>query len=193
MPGSNVRDRKTASPRKTCVPGVHAQATSGRSTRIAKAPARDGSRRPTHETNDERRKGCLDAKLFSPATNRAAQILELGLNEIVDRFARGFEVVAHPLSDLLPRNTIPGVDAFIPREASTAPRHERARARRAPGWPDGPLAPRPAPEQQGRSRTDGQANQRRREQIVFGLARFTPGAVATGASDARSLLPGGPA
>src|SRR5688572_8535097 len=97
LPGSSVAARNTASPRKTCVPGVHAHAVSGSNIRSANAPM------------------MLNAKLLALPANGLAEAAELAVHEVVDRIAGGVEVVVQMLFDLLTRHTIPGVHAAVPR------------------------------------------------------------------------------
>src|SRR5258705_282184 len=87
-----------ASPRKTCVPGVHAHATLG--TRTSNAAAAQSGPPRTRS---------LQPKLVAPPPNRVAQILELVLDQVVDRVLRGVDVVAHALLDGVARDSFPGV------------------------------------------------------------------------------------
>ena len=78
----------------------------------------------------------LKPKLPAPPPNRATQILELRLDEMVDTVARRRDVVVKLLFDLFARNPIPRVHAAIPREAGAALGELRSGFRRAPGGPD---------------------------------------------------------
>ena len=79
----------------------------------------------------------LKPKLPAPPANRATQVLELRLDEMVDAVARRRDVVVEFLFDLVARNPIPRLDAAIPREAGAALGVLRSGFRRAPGRPDG--------------------------------------------------------
>src|SRR5688500_12215062 len=92
LPGSIVAARKTASPRKTCVPGVHAHAVSGTRSSNPSLPATTNHGRRTL-TNHVRRTGRSDPKLLALTTNRLPKTVELGVHELIDHLARGVEVV----------------------------------------------------------------------------------------------------
>src|SRR5689334_3642825 len=87
--GRTDSERITASPRNTCVPGVHACAIAGvmASTNTASAVTRRTVRAPCA------RGGRLDAKTLALAPNGTPQILELRLDRVVDRILRATEVV----------------------------------------------------------------------------------------------------
>src|SRR4051812_16709087 len=105
-----VTARSTASPRRTCVPGVHAHAASGSSVSNTTAPT-------------SARTAVLEAELLALPPDRPAQVVELGLDEIIDGLARGLEIVAHFFLDLVARDAVPRVDALVPREARTTAGH----------------------------------------------------------------------
>src|SRR4051812_31164099 len=86
-PGSIGSDRRTASPRYTCVPGVHAYAARGsrtrsRSTVTARPARRSAADRPRHGI------ARLDAQPAALPANRLAQVAKLVLYEAVDPIAR---------------------------------------------------------------------------------------------------------
>src|SRR5215831_4402628 len=94
--GSSCRERITASPRNTCVPGVQACATAGASTTNTTANQRQvGTRtgRPPPGRRAGRRRS--DPKTFALPPNRPAQVLELGFDGLVDRLARAADVVGN--------------------------------------------------------------------------------------------------
>src|SRR5215467_12079145 len=90
--GSSCSERMTASPRKTCVPGVQACATPGATTTKTIA---NQTQVGTRNGWPDRRAGpgMSDPKAFALPANRAAQIFELGFDRVVDRFARAADVL----------------------------------------------------------------------------------------------------
>src|SRR5215210_4500898 len=84
----------TASPRKMCVPGVHACATAGVSSSASKTAtaicAADTARVRARDMC-----GDLDPDALALTSDGFAKIGELVLNDIVDRFARRVDVFAH--------------------------------------------------------------------------------------------------
>src|SRR5690349_9693154 len=91
--GRNWSERITASPRKTCVPGVQAWATAGATTtKAAASQTHVGTRRARR---DGRARGTLHPKTLPLSPNRPAQVFQLRLNGIVDRLARAAGVVGH--------------------------------------------------------------------------------------------------
>src|SRR5207249_3582103 len=109
----------------------------------------------------------LEPQLLSLPANRATQVLELALDEVVDRVASGTEVVAYPLLDLLARYALPGIAAPVPGEARAPSRDACASAGRPPDRQRRPLSGRSAPQQQRRSGADRRAQQGGREQVVL--------------------------
>src|ERR1041385_4258000 len=93
MPGGrNCSDRMTASPRKTCVPGVHACATAGATTtRTAASQRLLGTRRARRPRRA--RRAMLHSKPLALSPDGTAEVLELRLDGVVDRLARGADVV----------------------------------------------------------------------------------------------------
>src|SRR4051812_40043037 len=91
--GSTASERITASPRNTCVPGVHACATVGEtmSTTAASAAMRRTFRHSLFGF-------VLDPKSFPLTTNRTPKILELGFDCLVDGFTRPTKVFGNVIS-----------------------------------------------------------------------------------------------
>src|SRR5690242_12617825 len=88
-PGSMASERSTASPRNTCVPGVHACAVPGRRAMSRRASALA----PT----------ALDAQPPPTPANRLAKILQLSRDRILDCALGGVEVVAHLITEVIER------------------------------------------------------------------------------------------
>src|SRR6476646_7565050 len=95
--GSSWSERMTASPRKTCVPGVQACATAGAITTSTTASQRHGGTRAARPRRAGRRTS--DPKAFALSPNRAAQILELGLHRVIDGLARAPGVLGDVTSE----------------------------------------------------------------------------------------------
>src|SRR5689334_20845158 len=105
----------TASPRKTCVPGVHACATDGARTNTHKPSSATRAAVRHRERRGRRR---LDAKALALAPNGTAQILELRLHRVVDGVTRAPDVVAHAIADLVARNRLPRIVSAVCRPLS---------------------------------------------------------------------------
>src|SRR6476660_7641193 len=93
LEGRSVSERMTASPRKMCVPGVHACATAGVSTSasntasaIAPAETARGEARITVVPR-------LDPDPLALPANRFTEVVELVLDHVVDRIASGIDVI----------------------------------------------------------------------------------------------------
>jgi hypothetical protein len=100
----------TASPRNTCVPGVHAWATPGVSATATTATSTSDVAFHTHRRCDGRAGiRWLDSKTLSLAANRAPEIVHLGLDYVVDGVASPAEIVGDVLADLTARNGVPSV------------------------------------------------------------------------------------
>src|SRR5512143_4337371 len=127
--GSNTSERMTASPRKTCVPGVQACARLGVIATAMIATMRHWTTRPKAGVP----RLASDAKALPLPPNRSAQILELRLHHVVDRLASAAHVVGHAIVDLLVRDRVPEVLSALRRPS----RARRAKARRAPACPPG--------------------------------------------------------
>src|SRR6476646_5713594 len=89
--GSSWSERMTASPRKTCVPGVQACATAGAITTSTTASQRQVGTRAAPPRRAGRRTS--DPKALALSPNRAAQVLELRLDGFVDGVARAPRVL----------------------------------------------------------------------------------------------------
>src|SRR5258705_11775238 len=98
--GRRASDRITASPRKMCVPGVQAYAGAGVAARRSTA---------THTTHSattigcltDSRPGLLDPDALSLAAHRFAQIRHLFAHHVVDRLARGIDVIPNGIHDVI--------------------------------------------------------------------------------------------
>src|SRR4029078_11090813 len=164
-------DRMTASPRKTCVPGVHACATAGAT--ISASTANTAPRATQPNPNRVRRvtlrpAAGLQPKTFPLATDGAPEHFELRLDRVVDRLERTSDVVRDMLSNLVAGNAVPKVLAAVggparaaraetermlagPSSASRHPEHDRC---------SGTPAGRPAPEHEGQTGADRRSDQR---------------------------------
>src|SRR5262245_59297483 len=91
---STASERMAASPRNTCVPGVHACATAGVSTRIASATRTSGAARAA-------RRRCLDAKTLALAPHGATQVAELVCHGVIDCVACLPHIVRNMLADFV--------------------------------------------------------------------------------------------
>src|SRR5213082_1298379 len=88
LEGRSASERMTASPRKICVPGVHACATAGARTsasRIASAT------RPAETARGDARtmSGGLDPDSLALTADRFAEIVQLVFDDVIDRVACG--------------------------------------------------------------------------------------------------------
>src|SRR5215831_1583065 len=121
MPGgSSASDCITASPRNTCVPGVHAWATPGVIATATRATSTSDVAFHAHRRRDGRAAiRCLDPKTLSLAANCALEIVELGLDYVVDRVACPAEIVGHVLADLPAGNRVPRIFAASSGPART--------------------------------------------------------------------------
>jgi hypothetical protein len=182
--GRTASERITASPRKTCVPGVHAWARDGETAiiRTINAAKRRTFRDACAETGR-----LLDAKALPLSPNRAPKILQFGLHGVIDCFAGPAQVfgqVVAVLTDVvanfIARDAIPdfttatcrpasasdscaGGFASCPRGASTNTTHH-GRHRASAGWA--------TPKHEGQPRAEGHPNDGGGEQIVLGVTPF---------------------
>src|SRR5262249_47555715 len=174
--GSSASECITASPRNTCVPGVHACATPGVSATATRATSTNAVAFHTHRRRDGRAAiRCLDPKTLSLAAYRALEIVQLGLDDVVDRVARPAEIVGDVLADLPAGNRVPRILAASGRPARPAkpepggvmsrPAGSLANALEHGG--DGTTAGGSAAENEGESRADRHADECRRQEIVL--------------------------
>src|SRR5688500_11697496 len=100
----------TASPRKMCVPGVHACATAGVST-SASSTARPMA--PAESARVEARVIAprLDPDSLTLPANCFPKIVELFLHDVVDRIARCVHIVANLFDHIVDGNS---VDQLLP-------------------------------------------------------------------------------
>src|SRR6185437_14300483 len=107
-------ERRTASPRNTCVPGVQACAVPGvrRSSSTASAAAPQ----------------MLNAQPPAPATNRFAEILQYPRDSVFDRSLRGLEIITQLLADTVQRHVLSHFHSAVvpaPCPARSLARHAR--------------------------------------------------------------------
>src|SRR3954466_7143630 len=177
--GSRSSDRITASPRKTCVPGVHAYAADGSNTSAAPASSTMTARSRGRANRCSRfASRPLDPQPLPLSPQGTTEIAQLGLDHVIDRLLRLAEVVLHVIANLVARNALPQIAARVacPRGAAStdssrpharplcalggAAQHRRKRP--ASGWA--------ATHQQRRPHTDRDTDQRCRQQIVLLLS-----------------------
>lgn len=144
-PGSSSTLRSTASPRKTCVPGVHAQASDGRSASATSASASALQTEPLPLAQDRAPDAADDFPL-----DRVAKRLPGAVHALPDRAS-----LARPPFAAASRSAI---DHLVPTLADAL---EEAAA----------VAAGEMMEQQRDARTDGRPDQRRGKQVVFSLTR----------------------
>src|SRR5207244_2774939 len=120
LTGSRASALITASPRKTCVPGVQAWAAAGVSASATTASATSPAIAPARWSGDRRRS---DPKPLPLAPNRLPQILELGLDGVVDRVTRPFRVVRDLAANLFVRHPTPQVAAALSRPSRAGEPH----------------------------------------------------------------------
>ena len=99
LEGSSASERITASPRKMCVPGVQACATDGVSTSRRRTTSATLPAVSARECTRTRR--LLNADALTLSAYSFAEIAELVLYDIVDRFARGVDVITHLLDNIV--------------------------------------------------------------------------------------------
>src|SRR5205814_8261914 len=111
---------------------VHAHAGLGMTT-SSRAATMDVATHVRYPMSGVCRSAVLESQLTTAAPNRATQVLELRLDEMVDAVARRRDIVVKFLFDLFARNPFPRIDASIPSEAGAALGELRPGLRRAPG------------------------------------------------------------
>src|SRR3954471_21372449 len=130
--GSRSSDRITASPRKTCVPGVHAYAADGSSTSAAPASS---TMTATARARGNRCSRCasrpLDPQPLALSSQGTTEIAQLGLDHVINRFLRLAEVVPHVIANLVARNALPQIAAGVACPRGTA-RTQSSRAHAGP-------------------------------------------------------------
>src|SRR6188508_744797 len=99
LEGRSASERITASPRKMCVPGVQACATDGVSTSRRRTTSATLPADAARECARTRR--LLNADALTLGAYSFAEIGQLVLYDIVDRFTRGVDVITHLLDDIV--------------------------------------------------------------------------------------------
>src|SRR6267154_4924734 len=98
LEGRSASERITASPRKMCVPGVQACAIAGVSTSASRTAS---AMRP-----DDLIPCVLDADALALPPDCFAKIVQLVLHDVIDRAARGIDVIAHLLNNVVDGNPV---------------------------------------------------------------------------------------
>src|SRR5882762_6866976 len=127
--GSRGRERMIASPRKICVPGVQACATAGMST---SARSTASATRPAVTARGDARvtPGDLNADALALTADRFPKIVELVLHDVVDRVARGVNVLAHLVDHVIDRDPVDQLLAAVDSgpEPTLSPRRRPTRS-----------------------------------------------------------------
>jgi len=192
--GRSVSDRSTASPRKTCVPGVHASAGVGINAMMASAIATEQAIAIARERQPVGPRLTLYAETFALPSDCLAQIAKLGFNNVSNLLARGIERVAELLADGVNRDALPQLAAAPRGPFRAAPptlvRPSRcAQCGTAGGACNGrkrPTAARAATQHQRSAGANHGAEHRRSQQIVL-LVTIGPQSTAVGLAVARAI------
>src|SRR5688572_23872709 len=107
-PGSAASACRTAWPRKTCVPGVHAYAGVG--TSATRASPRTSARATSAGPRIAARS---DAESLPLPADRLPEIVQLLFDDVADRLTRLVQVVADPLADLVHPGAVPHLLAAL--------------------------------------------------------------------------------
>src|ERR1700694_2533028 len=112
LDGRSGSERITASPRKMCVPGVHACATAGVSISASRTAS---ASQPADTTRGVKRRiaPALDPDALTLPANGLSKISQLVLHDIVDRVARGIDVLAHLLDNVVNGNAVDQILATL--------------------------------------------------------------------------------
>lgn len=105
--GSRGSDRSTASPRKTCVPGVHANAGVGNNATTTRAIAMAPATGNAALRQPDGPRVTLYAEPLALASDGFAQISKLRLHHVGHRLARCFHCVSNLLANRVDGNAIP--------------------------------------------------------------------------------------
>jgi hypothetical protein len=116
----------TASPRNTCVPGVQACATLGVMATAMIATTRHWTTRPPLAAGVLRL--ASDPKALPLSPDGPTKILELRLDNVVDRLTSSTHVIRDAIADLLPRNRVPQVFTPMRRPARAGAAKPRSTA-----------------------------------------------------------------
>src|SRR5450759_4894446 len=105
LEGRSASERMTASPRKMCVPGVQACAMAGVST---SASSTASAIRPAETARGEARTipSDLDPDALTLPPDCFSEIVQLVLHDVVDRVARGIDVITHLLNHVVDGNPV---------------------------------------------------------------------------------------
>src|SRR5688572_1475750 len=117
--GRNASDRSTASPRKMCVPGVHACAIDG-VTAIAISATRAAQKIAVKGCRADSRRPKLDPDPLPLPPNRFPEVVHLRADNVIDRFLRAVDVLANRISDLIDRYGIGEISAGTTRRLVSA-------------------------------------------------------------------------
>src|SRR5450759_5730888 len=105
LEGRSASERMTASPRKMCVPGVHACATAGVSTSASSTAT--ATRAAETARGDARTiPSDLDPDALTLPPDCFSEIVQLVLDDVVDRVACGIDVVTHLLDHVIDWNPV---------------------------------------------------------------------------------------
>lgn len=107
LAGSSGSERSTASPRKTCVPGVHANAGAGNIAMATRAIATGPAIAIAWGRQPVGPRLTLYAEALALTPNCLAQVAKLRLHHIGNRLARRVERVSELFADGLHRHTVP--------------------------------------------------------------------------------------
>src|SRR5467141_1554158 len=130
LEGRSASERMTASPRKMCVPGVQACAIAGVSTSASRTAS---AMRP-----DDLIPCGLDADALALPPDCFAEIVQLVLHDVVDRAARGIDVIAHLFDHFVDRNPVHHLLATVHGCSESALRTRSSPARAFHGALAGP-------------------------------------------------------
>lgn len=138
--GRRGSERMIASPRKMCVPGVHAYASAGIRTSASNTAS---AIPPAGSARGEARVigGRLDPDSLALPPNGFPKIVELVLHDVVDRIACGVHIVANLLDHFVDRNPIDQLFPPIDRRPEATLRARRCPTRSFSGATTSPAGP----------------------------------------------------
>src|SRR5918993_791439 len=115
LAGSIASERRTASPRKTCVPGGHANAGDGKRGMATMAITAATTRGIAAGRAPIGLRVTLYAEALALTTDGFAEIAQLGLDDVRDGLTRGVERIADFFADRIHRYAIPQLLAAFRR------------------------------------------------------------------------------